>query len=231
MCHNGGLGDGFYGCPQPTEWHTADEPWGWVGGTGYYRFPQPTRMAPYYNLTWNRRRSIASECSYGGCPGDSPIVCPTHPISSVQVLPTCILVNSKTEISTVQHNPLICVEFERLYNGHLWFLTASQRKTWQCNRFRTCSHKIHDGTIWDHRLLKKVNDGATQIIDFWWIPKQNTTVQRFSMTSQQTTLGRYRSINQQFSLKTISRDTRHTHSVVDNQKHNPQTLNKSNWSR
>ena len=60
MCHNGGLGDGFYGCPQPTEWHTADEPWGWVGGTGYHRFLQPTRMAPYYNLIWNRRRSIAS---------------------------------------------------------------------------------------------------------------------------------------------------------------------------
>ena len=75
--------------------------------------------------------------------------------------------------------------------------------------------------------MKNVHDGKTQIIDFWWTPKQNTTVQRLSMTSQQKALGRYRSINQQFSLKPISRDTRHIHSVVDNLKHNPQTLNKS----
>jgi len=53
---------------------------------------------------------------------------------------------------------------------------------------------------------------------------KNTTAQCLSMTSQQKALGRYRSINQQFSLKAISRDTRHIHSVVDNLKHNPQTL-------
>ena len=43
-------GTGFTGAPNPPNGTRRMNHEGGLGGTGYYRFPQPTRMAPYYNL-------------------------------------------------------------------------------------------------------------------------------------------------------------------------------------